>query len=239
MLRAVTFDFWKTLYQDATGREPRLRLLGEALARHNHVRTQDELEAAYRHGWRVWNRIWREEQRSIPLDRWLDEVLGTLQASLSGETLRRLKRDVEEIHLAWEKPHLVGGVADVLPAVASRYRLGLISDSGLTPGRILRQVMARDGILDCFDVLTFSDEVGAAKPAPEPFLHTLKLLGVAPEETVHVGDLPETDIAGAKAVGMKAILFLGISRREDGLDRADAAFERYDALLHTLEAVET
>ncbi len=34
MLRAVTFDLWGTLYQNAYARDERLHLLGETLARH-------------------------------------------------------------------------------------------------------------------------------------------------------------------------------------------------------------
>lgn len=52
------------------------------------------------------------------------------------------------------------------------------------------------------NVVTF-DDTGERKPSPKPFKKALELLGVKPEEALMVGDWPERDIAGAKAVGMK------------------------------------
>lgn len=51
-------------------------------------------------------------------------------------------------------------------------------------------------------VVTF-DDTGERKPSPKPFKKVLELLGVKPDEALMVGDWPERDIAGAKAVGMK------------------------------------
>ena len=132
-------------------------------------------------------------------------------------------------------PQPIAGVLDIVPRLARRYRLGLISDTGLTPGHVLREVMRRDGLLSYFEALTFSDEIGTAKPRPEPFLHTLDALSVEPREAAHVGDLPETDLRGAQNVGMKAILFLGVSHREDGRALADGVIEDYGELAALLE----
>ncbi|HEY6170948.1 MAG TPA: HAD-IA family hydrolase, partial [Candidatus Kapabacteria bacterium] len=52
------------------------------------------------------------------------------------------------------------------------------------------------------NVVTF-DDTGERKPSPKPFNKALELLGVKPEEALMVGDWPERDIKGAKAVGMK------------------------------------
>jgi putative hydrolase of the HAD superfamily len=237
-MRAVTFDFWGTLYQNAYAHQERLELLGSVLERHNQVRAMDELEAAYSHARSVWDRVWRDQQRSISIDRWLEELLGHLDVRLPGEAERRLGETIESVYLRGDDPRPVPGVREVLPSLSERYRLGLISDTGLTPGRVLRQIMHRDELLSYFEALTFSDELGAAKPQPEPFLRTLDVLGVAAPEAVHIGDLPETDLRGARWVGMKAILFLGVSNREDGRDLADAVFEDYDELCALLERLE-
>lgn len=52
------------------------------------------------------------------------------------------------------------------------------------------------------NVVTF-DDTGERKPSPKPFKKALELLGVEPQEALMVGDWPERDIKGAKAVGMK------------------------------------
>jgi len=238
MLQAVTFDFWGTLYQNAYARDERLHLLEEALARHSQPRPWADLEAAYRHAGSVWERAWREEHRSITIEHWLQEVLASLEADLPEDALAGLCRPIEEIYLRGDTPRPVPGVTDVLPRLSRRYRLGLISDTGLTPGRVLREILRRDRLLPYFRTLTFSDETGAAKPLPEQFLHTLSVLEAQPEEAAHIGDLPETDIAGAQAVGMKAVLFLGVSHRQDGRPLADAVFEEYTELEELLERLE-
>ncbi|MEA3376385.1 MAG: HAD family hydrolase [Chloroflexota bacterium] len=235
MVRAVTFDFWGTLYQNAYAREERLGLLGAALERHGQPRAVDELDAAYARARAVWDQVWRQEQRSISIERWLDELLDHLNARLPDTARSVLGEAIEEVYLAGDAPRPVPGVRDVLPDLSERYRLGLISDTGLAPGRVLRQVMCRDGLLPYFEVLTFSDELGTAKPQPESFHRTLDVLNVMPGEAAHVGDLPETDLRGARRVGMKAVLFLGVSHREDGRDLADGIFEHYGELRGLLE----
>ena len=230
MLQAITFDFWGTLYQNAYARDERLHLLENVLARHAQPRPWTDLEAAYRHAGAVWEHTWREEHRSLTTEHWLREMLVFLKVALPDDALTGLCRPIEEIYLRGDEPRPVPGVADVLPRLARRYRLGLISDTGLTPGRILREILRRDGLLPHFRALTFSDETGAAKPLPEQFLRTLAVLEARPEQAAHVGDLPETDLAGARAVGMKAVLFLGVSQRQDGRALADGVFEEYGEL---------
>jgi len=235
MLHALTFDFWGTLYQNTHARDERLHLLEKALAHHGQPRPRATLEAAYRDAWSMWDRVWREEHRSITIERWLRDMLTFLDADLPEEAVAGLRQPIQEVFLRGDAPRPVPGVSEVLPRLARRYRLGLISDTGLTPGRVLREILRRDGLLNHFHVLTFSDETGATKPLPGQFLRTLAILEAHPEEAAHVGDLPETDLAGARAVGMKAILFLGMSRRQDGRPLADAVFEEYTELEKLLE----
>jgi HAD superfamily hydrolase (TIGR01549 family) len=238
MLHAVTFDFWGTLYQNANGKGERLRLLEEALARYDQPRGKAVLEAAYHHVWTVWERVWLEEHRSISVERWLREALAFLEADLPEDEIVGLRQPIEEVFLNDGMPQAVEGVTAVLPRLSERYRLGIISDTGLTPGRVLRQVLDRDGLLRHFRVLTFSDETGATKPLPQQFLRTLEILETSPEKAAHVGDLPETDLAGAQGAGMRSILFLGVSDRQDGIPFADASFETYDELEDLLENLE-
>jgi len=230
MLHTLTFDFWGTLYQRAHAQDNRLRLLEEALDRYSRPRPRAELEQAYGHAWSVWDRTWREEHRSLTVEHWLRHMLTFLEVDLPEEALTKLRQPIEEVYLRGDAPQPVPGVVEVLPRLAQRYRLGLISDVGLTPGRVLREILRRDGLLPCFRALTFSDETGMTKPLPGQFLRTLTVLDARPEEAAHIGDLPETDLAGARAVGMKAILFLGVSHRQDGRPTADAVFEKYSDL---------
>jgi len=245
LLEALTFDFWGTLYEDRSKRNERLYVLQDVLAREGQPRSLDELEAASKSAWSLWERVWLQEHRPLPIERWLEEMMAFLKAELPGDVLKALHEPMEEIYLnRGRAPEPIAGVLDVLPRLARRYRLGLISDTGLTPGRVLRELMRRDEVLAYFRVVTFSDEIGVTKPEPEPFVHTLKMLGAPADAAAHIGDLPETDLVGAHAAGMRAILFLGKSHailflgkshREDGLSQADAAFYDYGELEGLLE----
>ncbi len=92
-----------------------------------------------------------------------------------------------------------------MEALSPRYKMAIVSDSGITPGRFVRQVLRELEILGYFESTVFSDEVGFCKPNRVMFERALGELGVGPREAVHVGDLLHTDVAGAKAMGMKAV----------------------------------
>jgi putative hydrolase of the HAD superfamily len=96
--------------------------------------------------------------------------------------------------------------------VTAGHRLGIISnwDDTLVP------ILRRHDIAGFFDVVVVSSEVGVAKPHPAIFRAALEAAGVAPEAAVLVGDDAETDLAGARAAGIRPVM---LARR----DRDDAA----------------
>ena len=61
------------------------------------------------------------------------------------------------------------------------------------------------GFGDCFDAYVTSHSTGRGKPHRAIFDRCLTALGVRPEETAHLGDRPERDVAGARALGIRAI----------------------------------
>jgi epoxide hydrolase-like predicted phosphatase len=60
-------------------------------------------------------------------------------------------------------------------------------------------------VVELFDAVVISGEIGIHKPQPEIFLLAAERLGVDPEACVFVDDLRE-NVAGAEAVGMTAVL---------------------------------
>ncbi len=95
---------------------------------------------------------------------------------------------------------------DALPALAeltgAGLRLAVVANWDIS----LRDVLARLGLAGHFEVIVTAAAVGVAKPDPEPFRVTLERLGAAPERCAHVGDDPVTDVAGARAAGLAAVL---------------------------------
>jgi putative hydrolase of the HAD superfamily len=62
------------------------------------------------------------------------------------------------------------------------------------------------GLADYLDFAVTSTEVNAEKPAPPIFRAALRKAGASPEEAVHVGDQPTSDVEGALAVGVSPVL---------------------------------
>jgi putative hydrolase of the HAD superfamily len=85
-------------------------------------------------------------------------------------------------------------------------RIGVLSNT-LWPRTEHDRVFRRDGVADLIDAAVYTSEIEWTKPHPEAFRTALEAVGgVAPEDAVFVGDRPWDDIAGAKGVGMRAVL---------------------------------
>ncbi|WP_311202722.1 HAD family hydrolase [Actinophytocola gossypii] len=68
-----------------------------------------------------------------------------------------------------------------------------------------RTKLERLGISRFFDTVLIAGELGAAKPDPVIFHTACALMGVPPEETLHVGDLLEADAVGARDAGLHGV----------------------------------
>jgi putative hydrolase of the HAD superfamily len=91
------------------------------------------------------------------------------------------------------------------------YKLGLVTDTDGTPG-LKAQRINKLSFRDFFSVVIVAGEdTPELKPNPTPFLKASERLGITNQSSVFVGDKPFTDIAGAKAAGMKTI---HVQRRE-------------------------
>jgi HAD superfamily hydrolase (TIGR01549 family) len=96
------------------------------------------------------------------------------------------------------------GAAALLEALRSTYRLAVVTNGG---GDIQRLRLQRTGLGQYFEAIVASTDVDAGKPDPRIFRHTLRALGVAPDETWHVGDSLVSDIAGALNAGLQAAVW--------------------------------
>jgi HAD superfamily hydrolase (TIGR01509 family) len=123
-------------------------------------------------------------------------------AARMDEVARTLQRLHQEWHL-WCRT-MPGTRAALDRLRAAGLRLGVVSNSD---GRV-EEALTAAGIRDRFDVILDSALVGVEKPDPAIFRAALTALGVAPEEALHVGDLYDVDVVGARAAGIEAILLV-------------------------------
>jgi len=210
-LRAVTFDFWSTLVDGAITPErtaQRTALLHRAIVGAGHACSVEELRAAFR---RALDRVSAEARESLidvgPPGRWavLAEELGIPEGLIAYEIVEHAYEDITLDPIPDAMPHVQVAVEAMK---RQGYRLGVICNTGMAGGRVLREVLRRHGLLDYFDVTVFSNEFGIAKPHVRIFEHAAaELGGVAPAEALHVGDLEELDVEGAKRAGWHSALY--------------------------------
>lgn len=85
------------------------------------------------------------------------------------------------------------------------YLTGVVTNA-IFPASLIDVRVNALGLSGYIDAVVSSADVGLAKPDAGPFLKALELLRVDPHEALFVGDRAETDVAGARAAGMRAVL---------------------------------
>ena len=95
---------------------------------------------------------------------------------------------------------------DAAPALEALRALGLRLIVVSNWDCSLPSVLAAAGLRELVDGVVTSAEVGAAKPDRRIFEAALALGGCDPAEALHVGDSPDNDVAGANALGIRAVL---------------------------------
>jgi FMN phosphatase YigB (HAD superfamily) len=239
MLRAVTLDYWNTLFVDVRGRERQRRrsgILQEELGGEGVDTSPAAIDQALQAGYDFFERVWRSEHRTPQCAETVDAVLLDIGLHPSPGAHERIVQRFEVLMLD-VPPEPVPGAEYTLRLLAERYKLAVICDTGFSPGSVLRELLARHDMLAPFDYLYFSNEHDACKPDPRAFLHTLAELGVRPPEAAHVGDLQRTDVAGAQAAGMIAVHFIGANNHDAPRSTADLVVRHFDELPVALGAL--
>ena len=94
--------------------------------------------------------------------------------------------------------------------------------------RFTAALLPRVGLAQYFDLVVCGDTTGVAKPAADPALHACTVLGVAPADTLFVGD-STTDVGCARAAGCPVVCVRGgysqgVDADELGADRVIESF---------------
>ncbi len=210
MIDTVTFDVWNTLvvheFYDDRLRIHRMRSVMETLCDEGYAFTREQIGNAYDYTEASLAAVWKSE-RDVGNDMHLALFLEGLGLEASDPLMDAIREPYSHALLHFQ-PRLVDGAKELLSTLKQQgYRIGLISNTGRTPGRTMRKVLEGYGLTRCFDSMTFSDEAGYIKPNPRIFGIALESLQARPENTVHVGDNPLLDVYGARSCGIGAILF--------------------------------
>lgn len=207
-VRAVTFDYWDTLYSHEQVLE-RLLVRRAAVYRMlqavGHDISEQDFAAVYRAAHDEAETWWRDG-RAYTTHQRIRWMLASLEVERPDDC-EHVARAIQAIDQALvdHPPPLFSGAADTVARLSSTYTLGIISDTGFGSGNAQNLVLERDGLLDRFAATIYSMDVGHAKPRPEPFAAAVAALGVAPGDIIHIGDNERTDIRGALAAGLRAV----------------------------------
>jgi putative hydrolase of the HAD superfamily len=129
-----------------------------------------------------------------------------LAAAGSGQAEAEAPRTAAAYRGAYERAwRAVPGARELLAACAGRgVPVVIVTNNGVAEQR---QKLDRCGLARYARALVTSEQVGASKPAPRIFEAALAAAGVAAGEAVMFGDAWPTDVAGARAAGIRAVWF--------------------------------
>src|SRR5271157_2823612 len=223
-IEAVTFDLWNTLLVHDQEYDRGIHMLRsegilEALGQYG-VKAAD-VERAY------------ELSDKLLLDWWS----GHLDMEPTSELVSAIDGPYADAVLKI-KPIVVEGALEAVEAIKDRgYRVGLISNTGRTPGRAMRKVLGQYGFSGLFEAESFSNEIGYQKPHAEIFRRTLLQLKSGPENAIHVGDHGLLDVLGAREAGMRSVQ-VTLHRNTDFRQyRPDVSIERISELSKAIDAM--
>jgi FMN phosphatase YigB (HAD superfamily) len=241
-VEAVTFDYWNTLCCEPPGgylRGRRLEAMGRVMGDAGVGDAGVVLAAAYDAAWLEYVASWeantqytgRHAARSIA------EAVHRHYGMSNGVREQLFDAFAGASRAGAADLVLVDGVSGALEALSQLgVSLAIVCDVGFTPSSELRLHLEHHGLLGHFQAWAFSDEVGVYKPDKRIFEHALDGLGSPdPARCAHVGDRRRTDIAGAQAIGMRAVRLTSVF--DDDPDQGpsgDAVVASYEDLLPAL-----
>jgi putative hydrolase of the HAD superfamily len=218
LIKAIAFDLWETLITDtpALSREQeRLRLtrMEEILAAGGYAALADRIERAYRALWHRCHDLYWSQDRDVPCRRQIEHFLEELELEVTDEPTLAALEDAYAHAAVDVLPAVVDGAPETLAALKSRgLGVGMISNTGRTPGYALRRVLDELGLASSIDVMVFSNEHGHCKPQASIFEELRRGLDVAYEELMFVGDNLYVDVHGAQRCGIRGIHFVPAKR---------------------------
>lgn len=233
-VKAITFDFWRTLFRDAE-KDERQQLRVDAVHEATGA-SHEAIQAALDTVWQEFSRHHIEEQQTLRPEDAVHLAAKELGVTLDSAVLRHLA-EVFATAIVHHSPVPIDGAFEAVQRAAETVPIALVSDTGVSPGHSLKQLMDRHQFTPHFIALVFSDEVGVSKPQPRMFETAARAMGVETRNLLHIGDLEPTDIAGAHAVGAKAALFTGDNATHSESTVADYIFAHWNDFIARLPEI--
>jgi putative hydrolase of the HAD superfamily len=162
-IKAITFDLWDTLIDDESDEPKRVaqglrskpderrHLVWEAL---NAIETIDmaDVKLAYATADAAFRTVWHDQHITWEIADRLRVVLAGLGRALPDDIFARIVKQHEEMEVVIP-PDSIAGAKEALEDLAGRYKLCIVSDTIVSPGRCLRDLLEVHGLKQYFDGL--------------------------------------------------------------------------------------
>ena len=241
-LRALLFDLWGTLlyvdHPEGIGerrRQANVARFVTALRDIGHPQPADAVRAAFDADAGKMDALY-EQGRDHSTPERLEQLLDLVRPGLASEVTPDALDRIEEI-VVWavreNPPYAAPGALTAMSEARERgIAIGLVSNTGMTPGYVLREILSELGLRQYLEAMTLSNEARLVKPTEAVFTCTLEVLGVEAHEAVFIGDSPELDIEAPQKLGMTAVQ---VGYREQAGVTPNARLETLDELFPALQ----
>lgn len=230
-LRALLVDVGGTLVDDQTWAQPpqyealMLARLSEAFG--------------VEHPWFRWLVTQSFGESDAPT--WEQRTMEVVAAFLAGEGIDVTDEEVANICRACAIPlpevvKLAPGAAETIRELRRRsVRMVVCSNTFWRNDDDVRRDWEQFGLADCFAAYVTSHDAGVAKPHAEIFRRALAAVGATPSDAAIIGDRPERDLAGARAVGMRSIWMRPSNFKGDPHPLPDATVDSWPQVIPVIE----
>lgn len=239
MIKVITLDFWNTIVDTSHGevrRSERSKLFYEMASRYNRELSNNDTDHAIGKSIDWFNQIWKNESRTVNTQQIIQFINSELSITPDEKDFNTMC-ELFEHGVLNHPPDLAPDLKFILPQLSEKFKLGIISDTHFSPGRVLRKVLDKHGILQYFDAFSFSDELGVSKPHEKMFKNIMEQLNCRESEMIHIGDLARTDIKGASDLGILSILYCGINDGDKNNCEADFCIESWSEIPTLLSSI--
>lgn len=153
-------------------------------------------------------RKWRDyrERHHVELksEVWWKEILEKLDLQFTSADILKIRMASHQRYRSQIATY--PEVTNILKKLKEKYTVVCISN--ISEGDFAREDMDSFGILQLFDYVLMSSDLGIRKPSPKIFQYILDLFHLQPDEMVFVGDTLYDDIQGAKAAKLRLAIHI-------------------------------
>jgi putative hydrolase of the HAD superfamily len=203
MIKALFFDWMNTLTHAEPDRHEQFCQIARELG--VELSPQKVIQGIYNAGTELPEGApyrWQESHDPEVFIRYIEIILAEAGTKLARDQVLEILKKISR--LAKVENYVL--YDDVLPTLEKLKKRGLIVGLITSLTKDMNLICSDLGLAHYIDFVVTSKEVGANKPETPIFLAALEWAGVVASEAVYIGDQYETDVVGARGVGINPVL---------------------------------